>query len=131
MTRHRLKGVIGAFVASSVLLSSAAAAAPTNIPVQQANPWVVLSAMSDGAPAAALCGAAVAAAQTPTGCVLPALDAAPAAAPAPAPVPPVAAPSGGLGISPLLLAALVIAAGVGIYFAVHHHHHHHHANSPA
>jgi hypothetical protein len=133
MTRHRLKGVIGAFVAGSLMLSSAGAAATTSIPVQQDNPWAVLSAMSAGAPAAAVCGAAVAAAaaQAPTGCVLPALDAAPAAAPvAPAPVPPVAAPSGGLGISPLLLGLLVVAAGVGIYFAVHHHHHNE-ANSPA
>jgi hypothetical protein len=86
--------------------------------------------MSEGAPAAALCGTAVAAAaaQSPNGCVLPALDAPPPVPQAaPAPVPPISAPSAGLGlgISPLLLGLLVVAAGVGIYFAVHHH-----GNSP-
>ena len=131
MASHGLKGVIGAFVAGSLMFSSTAAMASTTAPVQQVNPWAVLTAMSNGAPAAAMCGAAAAAAQTPTGCVLPVLDVAPpppAPAPEPVPVPPVEAPAGGLGISPLILGLLAIAAGVGIYFAVRHHGH---ANSPA
>jgi hypothetical protein len=131
MASHGLKGVIGAFVAGSLMFSSTAAMASTSTPVQQVDPWAVLTAMSGGAPAAAMCGAAAvaAAAQTPTGCVLPVLDAAPVPPPPePAPIPPVAAESGGLGISPLILGLLAIAAGVGIYLAVRHHGH---ANSPA
>ena len=111
------------------MFSSTAAAASTTVPAQP-NPWGVLSAMSGGAPAAALCGAAVAtaAAQNPAGCVLPAIDSPPpvAQAPAPpAPVPPIAAPSGAFAFNPVLLGLLALAAGVGIYFAVRHH-----GNSP-
>nr|NUR36633.1 hypothetical protein [Sphingomonas sp.] len=66
---------------------------------------------------------------TPGGCVLPVVDAPapPAAAAAPAPLPPVETAAGG-GISPLVFGLLAIAAGVGIYLAVHHTGH---ANSPA
>ena len=126
---ERVKGMVGLFVAGSLMFSStAAAASATGSP--QPNPWGVLSAMSGGAPAAAMCGAAVAAtaAQNPTGCVLPAIDSPPPvaqAAPAPAPVPPIAAPSGAFAINPILLGLLALAAGVGIYFAVRHH-----GNSP-
>jgi hypothetical protein len=126
-----VKSAIGACVAASLMFSSPAAAAAT-VPGQQVNPWGVLTAMSGGAPAAALCGTAVAATatQAPGGCVLPVMDAAPPpvpAAPAPvAPVEPVAA-SGG-GISPLVFGLLALAAAVGIYLAVHHKGH---ANSPA
>lgn len=111
-------------VASSLLIGSTAVSAATTVAVPQANPWAVLTAMSSGAPAAAICGAAAAAASaqaSPGGCVLPALDAVP---PPPAvaapPVVPVAvgAPVGaGVGISPLLLGLLAIAAGVGIFAA--------------
>jgi len=126
-----MKVILGAFLASSLMFGSTAAVAATA--AAQPSPWALLTVMSEGAPAAALCGTAVAAAaaQSPNGCVLPALDApppVPQAAPAPpAPVPPIASPSAGLGlgISPLLLGLLVVAAGVGIYFAVHHH-----GNSP-
>ena len=135
MATRRFKGVIGAFIAGSLMFSSTAAMASTPISsVQQVDPWAVLTAMSGGEPAAAMCGAAAAAAaaaQTPTGCVLPALDVVPVPPPAPAavvPIPPVAAPAGGVGISPLILGLLAIAAGVGIYLAVRHHGH---ANSPA
>jgi hypothetical protein len=134
MARHRLNGLVGALVAGSLIFSSSAAIASAPAPAPQADPWAVLTAMTGGAPAATMCGAAVAAAaaQTPTGCVLPVLDAAPPpvaqAAPPPVPVPPVAAPAAGLGISPLILGLLAIAAGVGIYLAVRHHGH---ANSPA
>jgi hypothetical protein len=120
MGSHRLKGLLGAVAAGSLMLSSTAAMASTPAPVQQVDPWAVLTAMSGGAPAAAMCGAAAAAAaaQAPTGCVLPVLDAAP---PPPPPqtvevVPP--PPVGGGGISPLFIALLAIAAGVGIFLAV-------------
>jgi hypothetical protein len=132
MARLGVKGVLGTFVAGSLMLSSTAAAASTVAATQQVNPWGVLTAMSGGAPAAAICGtaAAAAAAQTPGGCVLPVVDAAPAAAPAqaPAPLPPVEAAAPGGGISPLVFGLLALAAGVGIYLAVHHTSH---ANSPA
>jgi hypothetical protein len=105
--------------------------ASTPAPVQQVDPWAVLTAMSGGAPAAAMCGAAAAAAaQAPTGCVLPVVDVAPPPPP-PAqvveavPPPPVA---GGVGINPLFIALLAIAAGVGIFLAVHNNGN---ANSPA
>jgi hypothetical protein len=120
--------IIGGLVAASLTLGSTAAAASS--PSPQANPWGLLSVMSGGAPAAAMCGAATVAtaAQAPTGCVLPALDAPPAAQPPPpqpAAVPPISAPSPGFGLSPLLLGLLAVAAGIGLYFAVHHH-----GNSP-
>jgi hypothetical protein len=123
-----MKVIRGAFLASSLMFGSTAAVAATA--AAQPSPWALLTVMSEGAPAAALCGTAVAAAaaQSPNGCVLPALDAPPPVPQAaPAPVPPISAPSAGLGlgISPLLLGLLVVAAGVGIYFAVHHH-----GNSP-
>jgi len=129
-----MRSFVGAFLAGSLMFGSTAAVAAAPVAVPHASPWAILSAMSEGAPAAALCGAAAAAAasQTPSGCVLPALDAAPpvpqAAPPPPAPVPPISAPSAGfgLGISPLLLGLLAVAAGIGIYLAVHHH-----GNSPS
>lgn len=111
------------------MFGSTAAAASTASAARQVDPWAVLTAMSGGAPAAVMCGAAAAAAQAPNGCVLPVLDAPPPVAQAePAPVPPISGPPPSLGISPIVLALLAIAAGVGIYLAVHHHGH---SNSPA
>src|SRR6476660_9181091 len=74
-----LRGLVGAFIAGSLIVSSTAAGAATTAVDHQVNPWAVLSAMSGGAPAAAMCGAATTAAtaQGPTGCVLPVMDAAP------------------------------------------------------
>jgi hypothetical protein len=117
-----------------MVFSSTAAIAATQPAQPQVDPWAVLSVMSGGASAAAVCGAAAAAAaaQAPApGCVLPAVDQAPAAAPPPQPVPvPPVEPAGtGLGISPLLLGLLALAAGVALYFALRHHNHH--GNSPA
>src|SRR4051812_20011421 len=142
MGRAGFKGVVGVLVASSLFVSSTGAVAATSlpsaaVPATQISPWVALSAMSGGAPAAALCGAAAvaAAAQAANGCVLPALDNAPPVAqagppPQPIPVPPVEGPSGlGLGMDPLMLALGVLAAGALGYFLLRHHHHH--ANSPA
>ncbi len=133
MANLGFKGVLGACIAGSLMFSSTMAAAATTVaPVQQADPWAVLTAMSGGAPAAAMCGSAVAAAQAPAGgCVLPVADAPvpPPPAPGPAPVAPVEAAAAGGGISPLILALLAVAAGVGIYLAVANNNDH--ANSPA
>lgn len=143
MSRPGLKGVVGVLVAGSLFVSSTGAVAATSLPssppsATQISPWVALSAMSGGAPAAALCGAAAvaAAAQAPTGCVLPALDTtAPVAQagppPQPIPVPPVEGPSGlGLGVDPLMLALGVLAVGALAYFLLVRHHHNN-GNSPA
>jgi hypothetical protein len=127
MASFGLKGFVGALVAGSLMMSSTAAMASTT-PVHQADPWAVLTAMSGGAPAAAMCGSAAvaAAAQPAVGCVLPVTDAVPPPPPPPAPPPPAMVEAG--GISPLLLGLLAIAAGVGIYLAVHNNNH---GNSPA
>jgi hypothetical protein len=133
MAGLQYRKVIGVLIAGSMVFSSTgaiAAAAPA--PVTQPDPWAVLSFMSGGASAAAVCGAAAAAAaaaQPAAGCVLPQVDvAAPAAAPpAPVPVPPVEPASAGLGISPLLIGLAAIAAGVALFFVLRHHHHN---NSP-
>lgn len=127
MAISRTRGAVGVLLAGSLLFSSTGAiAAASPAPTYQADPWAVLSVMSGGASAVAVCGAAAAAAtaQMPgNGCVLPQVDAAPVAAgpPQPIPVPPVEAAGGGLGISPLLLALAAIAAGVGLYLVLHHH----------
>ena len=137
MAGSRFKGFVAALVAGSMVIGStsavaASSAAPLAVPATQIDPWVALTAMSGGATAAALCGAATvaAAAQTPGGCVLPALDAPPVAQvappPQPIPVPPVEGPSG-LAFDPLLLALGALAAAALIYFLVRHHH----SNSPA
>ena len=134
MASRVFKGFVGLWVASSLVFgsTSAMASAPISAP-SQVSPWAVLSVMSGGAPAAAMCGAAAVAAvaQTTGGCVLPALDSPPPVAaaepPAPIPVPPVEPAAAGFGVSPLLLALAAIAAGVGLYFVLHHKQ----ANSPA
>jgi hypothetical protein len=139
MTRPRYRAVAAAVAASLIFSSTGAiaAAAPAPTPTYQADPWAVLSVMSGGASAVAVCGAAAAAAAAATtaqpaaGCVLPQLDVAPPVAsnppPQPIPVPPVEGPAAGLGISPLLLALGAIAAGVGLYLVLHKNH----GNSPA
>jgi hypothetical protein len=118
-----MRTLVGVLVAGSLMVSSTGAvAASTASAVPQVSPWATLTALSGGAPAAALCGAAAvaAAAQTAPGCVLPVVDAAPVAAgpPTPVPVPPVEPVGGGLGISPLLLGLGAIALGALIYFLV-------------
>ena len=122
----RLNGLFGAVVAGSLMLSSTAAVAAAPAPVQQPDPWAVLTAMSQGAPAAAMCGSAAAAgAQGNAGCVLPVTDAPPP--PPPAEVPPPVGGGGG-GISPLFIALIAIAAVIGIFLAVNNSGN---ANSPA
>jgi hypothetical protein len=121
MTIGRLRGILGVVAAGSFLLGSTAAVASTPAPAQQVDPWAVLTAMSNGAPAAAMCGAAAAAAtaQAPGGCVLPVVDAPPppvqTTEAVPPPPPPVEAAG---GFNPLWLALLAIAVGVGIFLAV-------------
>jgi len=127
MASRRLSGFLGAVVASSLMLSSTAAVAAAQAPVQQADPWAVLTAMSQGAPAAAMCGSAAAAgAQGSAGCVLPVSDA-PPPPPPPAEVPPPVV-GGGASINPLFIALIAIAAGIGIFLAVNNSGN---ANSPA
>jgi hypothetical protein len=113
-----------AFVAIALLGSSAASAAPRTI-----DPLVALSVFGTSESRAAVCaagsqavaaaGAAVAAqAGTGSGCVLPAVDAAPPPAvaealPPAAPPPPVVA-GGGIGVLPLLLALAAIAGAAAL-----------------
>ncbi len=134
MAGMRLKGFIGLMAAGGILVTSTGAAAAGSATVaQQISPWATLTVLAGGAPAAAVCGAAVAAtaAQPTAGCVLPAMDAPPApvasAAP-PVPVEPIAAP--GFGVSPLLIGLVAIAAATALYFSVKDHNNGR-ANSPA
>jgi hypothetical protein len=128
MVGRRMKGVLGAVVAGSMMLSSTAAFASAPAPAQ-VDPWAVLTAMSGGAPAAAICGASAAAAasaQAPGGCVLPVVDVVPPVPVAEAvPPPPMV---GGGGISPLFFALAALAVGAGVYLLASGHGH---ANSPA
>lgn len=133
------RAFVGCLIAGSMMFSSTGAVAATaSVPISQPDPWAVLSVMSGGASAVAVCGAAAAAAaaaQPATGCVLPQVDAAPPVAqnppPQPIPVPPVEPVGGGLGISPLLLGLAAIAAGVGLYLILHNNGDNNNANSPA
>jgi len=126
MARHgALVRFTTAFAAGSMLLSSAASAAP-----QVVDPLVALSVFGTqesrsavcaaGSAAAAAAGAAAAGqAGAAPGCVLPAVDApAPVAVVEPAPVaviPPVAAGSG-IAVLPLLLGLATIAAVAAVLF---------------
>lgn len=124
----RLRVVLGMAVSASMLFASTGAAATTSMSApQQVNPWATLAMLSGAVPAAAACGAAVAATQAaPSGCVLPVVDAPPpvaqSAPPPPVPIAPIAAPSTGLGlgVDPLLLGLVAVAAGVGLYFVLKH-----------
>jgi len=128
MASRGLKSAIAALAASSMIFGSTAAVAATVSPVQLPSPWAVLTAMSGGAPAAAMCGAAATTAvQATTGCVLPVAEGVPAPAPMAAPVP-VAPVAPAAGIDPLILGLIALAAGVGLYLALHGHGH---GNSPA
>jgi hypothetical protein len=125
----RFRGLFGAVIAGSLIFSSTGVVAAAAAPTYQPDPWAVLSVMSGGASAVAVCGAAAAAAtaQAPAGgCVLPQVDAPPPVAqnapPQPIPVPPAEAiGSGGFGFSPILIGLVAIVAGVGAYFAFFHH----------
>ena len=130
MSSQGLKHAIAVLVAGSLMGGSTAAVGSTVTTVQQPSPWAVLTAMSGGAPAAAMCSAAAATAATQGtgGYVLPVIDA-PVVAPAPQPIPAmVAAPVEPAGLNPLFLGLIAIVAGAGIFLAVHNSGH---ANSPA
>lgn len=126
MPSLRSNPLVGVVIAGSLLFSSTGAVAATSAAaIPRVNPWAALTAMSGGAPAAALCGAAAmaAAAQTAApGCVLPVVDAVPVAQvtppPMPVPVPPVEPIGAGFGFDPLLLALGVLAAGALLYFVL-------------
>ena len=124
MGRLASNPLVGVLVAGSLFVSSTGAVAATAAaPVSQINPWAALTAMSGGAPAAALCGAAAVAAAAQTaapGCVLPVVDAPVASTPppTPVPVPPVEPIGGGFGIDPLILALGALAAGALLYFVL-------------
>jgi hypothetical protein len=124
MQRLRANPFVGVLVAGSLFVSSTGSvAATTAAAVPQVNPWAALTAMSGGAPAAALCGASAVAAAAQTaapGCVLPVVDApvAQVAPPTPVPIPPVEPVGGGFGFDPLLLALGALAAGALIYFVL-------------
>lgn len=120
----------GALVAFALCTSSTGAlATSTHIAQPSISPMVALSALASDASRTALCGAAAAVAAgaavaqgaTP-GCVLPVVDAAPPPMADVLPPPPVAPPpvaplaSEGMGISPLLLGLVAVAAAVGLYF---------------
>lgn len=132
MAGARLKTFVAVLAAGSMLVgsTSAVAATPSAAAPQQVSPWAALTALSAGAPAATLCGAAAAAAaasQAPaSGCVLPAVDAPPpvveTAPPAPAPL--VAAPPA-YAATPLFLALGALAVGALVYFFVRNNHNHH------
>src|SRR5437762_590638 len=130
MGPSRVNRFAGILIAGSLFVSSTGAVAASSVaPISTANPWAMLTAMTGGAPAAALCGAAAvaAAAQAGTNCVLPVTDAPPpvaqSAPPAPSPVPPVEPAGGGLAFDPLLLGRCALAAGARISFLVRTNHH--------
>lgn len=128
MAGSHVRGLVAAAAAASLFMSSTAAVATTRLPAQQPiSPWATLTFLAGGAPAAAVCGATVAAAQPTTGCVLPVLDATPPPVGPPAPVP-LAGPEPSYGITPLLAGLIAVAAGIGLFLLVKDHHHH--ANSP-
>ena len=108
------KSFAGAAAAVALCFSPTMAAAATAAPGQSVSPLVAVSLFGTQASAQQVCNPAVAAAaagavaaQGPTGCVLPAVD-------APAPLPPQAAVapigSSGIGIAPVILGLLGIAA---------------------
>ena len=124
IVRGSFRRYMTAFVAASLLASTAATAAPRTV-----DPLVALSVLGTSESRAAVCaagaaqaaaaaGAAVAAQAGSPGCVLPVVDAAPLPPVAEAPPPPLAAApvvtGGGIGALPLLigLAAIVAIAAV-------------------
>lgn len=137
MSGTRVHRFVGVLIAGSLFVSSTGAVAATSAaPVSAINPWAALTAMTGGAPAAALCGAAAvaAAAQAPANCVLPVTDTPPpvaqSAPPAPIPVPPVEPAGGGLAFDPLLLGLGALAIGALAYFLLRNDNNDNEANSP-
>ena len=127
--RKSVLRLVGIAAAASLTLGSTAASAAASPAPAQINPWQALSVLNGGASTIAYCGAA-AAAQVGTGCVLPQVDAAPAAVqvvdqPIPPPLPGATA---GFTVSPLLIALGVLAVGALAYLLLKGKGHH--SNSP-
>ena len=137
MGGSRVNRFVGVIIAGSLFVSSTGAVAATSAASTQISPWTALTAMTGGAPAAALCGAAAVSAsmQAPANCVLPVTDTPPPVAetapPAPIPVPPVEAAGGGLAFDPLLLGLGALAVGALAYFLLRNHNNDNEPNSPA
>lgn len=124
--------IASAIVSVSLITSSTAAVAQSAAaPVPQFDPWAVLSVMSGGAPAAALCGAAAAAttaAQPGNGCVLPQTGVTPTPVETAQNIPP--PPPQGFGIPlPVLLIWAAVLASL-IYIATQNNHTNVTPNSP-
>jgi hypothetical protein len=133
MASSHVRGLVAAAAAASLFMSSTAAFASDRLPAQaQVSPWATLTFLAGGAPAAAVCGATLAATQPTTGCVLPVVDAPPPPPVAPpGPLPPVVGLSPGYGITPLLAGLLAIVGGIGLFLLVKGHGNHgNQANSP-
>lgn len=107
-----------ALICGSLMISSSAANASASI-----RPWATLSAFGTqssrdaacGAGSTAAAGAATAAQTGGSGCVLPVTDAAPPPVAQEVPMPPPAVESGGIGMSPLVLALGALALAGLIY----------------
>lgn len=116
MRLGRIKALAGAAVAVAMCMSPTMATAATTAPVHSVNPLVAISLFGTQASAQQVCNPAIAAAaagaaaasQGQAGCVLPATDAPPPHPPEAAP--PIPVQTSGLGISPIILGLLGIAA---------------------
>lgn len=114
----RVKTFAGACAAFALCVSPTMATAATSAPVQSISPLVAVSVFGTQASAQQVCNPATAAAvagaaavaQGTTGCVLPATDVPPPVVEnVPPPVVPVAT-GGGIGVAPIILGLLGIAA---------------------
>lgn len=113
----RMKPFAGAGAALALCMSPTMAAAATSAPVQSISPLIAVSVFGTQASAQEVCNpatataaaGAAAVAQGTTGCVLPATDA-PPPVPENVPSPPPVATGGGIGIAPVILGLLGIAA---------------------
>ncbi len=116
MQLFRMKVFAGSAAALALCMSPTMAAAATSAPAQSISPLVAVSVYGTQASAQAVCNPATAAAaagaavaQGQTGCVLPATDTPPP--PVVSEAPPLLPPSGGgLGIAPIMLGLIGIAA---------------------
>lgn len=128
----RTKTLAGACVAFALCMSpTMATAATTSAPVQSISPLVAVSVFGTQASAQEVCNPATAAAaagaaavaQGATGCVLPATDVPPPVVQnVPPPVVPVATGGGGIGIAPIILGLLGIAALAALIASSNDHH---------
>lgn len=130
-SRHLVASVVSLSLLASSTAALASAASP---PPPSENAWLALSMLTPSgaevvgnAPALAICGAAAAAVQPGSGCVLPQNDVAPTPQP-PAPPQPQVVGSSMPPIPVLLIWAAVI--GLDAYLLLKHHHHRL-PNSPA